>query len=146
MKTIIFDWKRTLYDPENRCLIKGTIKLLKMLKRKNPSLILIGKGGEDMSQEVKRLKLENYFSTIVFKDKKDIEVFKSFVSKNEPKSTVIVGDRVRSEIEIGNCLKATTIWIKQGKFANELPINEKQQPTFTVFSLSELNNLLAKLI
>ncbi len=39
--------------------------------------------------------------------------------KGDPKKTIFIGDRVRSELEIGNKLGATTIWVKQGIFADE---------------------------
>ncbi len=29
--TIIFDWKRTLYDPDSKTLITGTLEVLKLL-------------------------------------------------------------------------------------------------------------------
>lgn len=146
MNTIIFDWKRTLYDPDKKLLIKGTLTLLSTLKEKNMILVLIGKGGSDMYTEVERLGIKDYFSSIIFQQgKKDIELFKPFISKANSKSTIIIGDRVRSEIEIGNRLKMTTIWVKQGKFLNELPINNDQKPSFTVRSLFELSKFFSKL-
>lgn len=104
-------------------------------------VILIGKGGDEMYQEVKRLKAEEYFSKIIFQEgKKDMKVFSEFVSIKNPKLTMIIGDRVKSEIEIGNKLNATTIWIKNGKFSEELPLNKIQEPTFTFSSLTDLLN------
>ncbi len=141
MHTIIFDWKRTLYDPDSKALVSGAQELIRYLNQKKFRNILVGKGGTDMYQEVKRLKIEKYFAKIIFKEgKKDIEIFSQFFSRNNPKSTVVVGDRVRSEIEIGNKLNMTTIWIKQGKFSKELPLNETQKPTFTINSLNDLSN------
>lgn len=141
MYTIIFDWKRTLYDPEYKKLTEGAIDILKFLTTKWSKVILIGKGETDMYQEVKRLKVEKYFSKIIFQEgKKDMKVFSKFVSIKNPKLTIVVGDRVRSEIEIGNMLNATTIWIKQGKFSKELPLNKFQEPTFTFNSLIDLSD------
>lgn len=144
MYTIIFDWKRTIYDPESKQLIEGAINILKFLTTKWSKVILIGKGGEAMLQEVKRLKVEQYFSKIIFLEgKKDMKVFSEFVSIKNPKLTMIVGDRIRSEIEIGNKLNATTIWIKQGKFSGELPVSKRQEPTFSVNSLADLVGFFA---
>ena len=141
MYTIIFDWKRTLYDPESKKLIDGTLNILKFLTIKWSKVILIGKGGDEMYQEVKRLKAEEYFSKIIFQEgKKDMKVFSEFVSIKNPKLTMIIGDRVQSEIEIGNKLNTTTIWIKNGKFSEELPLNKIQEPTFTFSSLTDLLN------
>lgn len=68
------------------------------------------------------------------------------MTKYDPKKTVFIGDRVRSELEIGNKLGATTIWVKQGKFADELPEMRAQEPRFTVTSLSNLHKLCKGLL
>lgn len=139
MYTIIFDWKRTLYDPDSKILISGTLQLLKFLKQKNIKVVLIGKGGSEMNQEVKRLKIKKYFTAIIFQEgRKDENLFKPFVSLKNPKLTIIVGDRIRSELKIGNQLKAVIIWVKQGKFSSELPLDKNQEPDITVSSLKEL--------
>lgn len=141
MYTIIFDWKRTLYDPDSKTLITGALEVLKLLSKKFVKIILIGKGGNEMYQEVKRLKVDKYFSKIIFLEgKKGVKIFSQFVSIKNPKLTVIVGDRVKSEIEIGNKLNATTIWIKNGKFSEELPLNKFQEPTLTFNSLIDLSD------
>lgn len=143
MNTIIFDWKRTLYDPDKRVLINGALNLLEALKNKNIPMVLIGKGSEDMSEEVKRLGVEKYFKQIVFaQGDKDPEVFKAHISKKDPKKTTLIGDRVKSELMIGKGLGVTTIWIKQGKFASELPENKDEEPDYTVSSLIDCLNLL----
>ena len=144
---VIFDWKRTLYDPDSKVLIDGARKLLNFLKSKNLLIILIGKGGEDMNDEVKRLSVEDYFKEIVFaQGEKDPNIFAKYISKDEPKDTVLVGDRVRSELEIGNKLGAMTLWVKQGKFASEEPENKEQVPDYTVPNLSECQQLLKKIL
>lgn len=139
---MIFDWKRTLYNPDCKKLVTGTPKLLQFLKKTNTIIILIGKGGNEMFKEVKRLNIEKYFSKIIFQEgKKDIKVFSQFVSTKNPKLTMVVGDRVRSEIELGNKLKTMTIWLKQGKFSEELPLNKFQEPNFVVNSIKKLFEL-----
>lgn len=143
IKTIIFDWKRTLYYPDQKVLIDGALNLLENLRNNNIPMVLIGKGGEDMSEEVKRLGVEKYFKQIVFaQGEKDPEVFKAHISKKDPRKTVLIGDRVQSELMIGRELGITTIWIKQGKFASELPETKDQEPNYTVSSLRDCLNLL----
>lgn len=147
MKNIIFDWKRTLYDPDSRALIDGTRELLDFLKSNTIPMVLIGKGRDDMQEEVNRLEVGGYFQKIVFaQGEKDPNTFLPFVSKENPKKTVFIGDRVRSELEIGNKLGATTIWVKQGKFAIEDPGSEDQKPDYTVVSLKECISLMESLI
>lgn len=140
---VIFDWKRTLYNPDTKELIPGTLEILKFLKNKNIKLILIGKGSDEMHEEVARLKVGDYFSKIIFQEgKKDPEQFKPYMSDNSPEDTIFIGDRARSELLIGNSLKATTIWIKQGKFSKEEPENSDQIPDYTASSISEALKLL----
>lgn len=142
MVTIIFDWKRTLYDPDSSELIQGALDLLEYLKSKNILMVLVGKGGEEMQGEVDRLEVRNYFKEIVFaQGDKDPKVFALFISE-DPKQTIFIGDRVRSELWIGKDLGATTIWVKQGKFATEKPEDISEQPDFTVGSLSECVTIL----
>lgn len=143
---VIFDWKRTLYDPATETLIQGAIELLKFLKKKNVPMMLIGKGGRDMQSEVKKLKIGKYFRQVIFEEgKKNFDLFIPFISKDDSKKTAFIGDRVRSELEIGNKLGATTIWVKQGKFAEEEPEDDYQKPDFIVKSLKECLELLLRL-
>jgi len=111
-KLVIFDWKRTLYDPDTKKL--------------------------DMANEVKKLQVGNFLKKIVFVDtEKNVEVYKPFIPLNKKREVFFVGDRVRSELEVGKKLGARTVWLKQGKFANELPQNKFQKPDFTISSLKE---------
>lgn len=144
---VVFDWKRTLYGPDTKELIKGALNLLEFIRSKNISMVLVGKGGDDMRGEVERLKVKQYFRKIVFAEgEKDPNIFIPHVSKDDPKMTVFIGDRVRSELEIGKRLGATTIWIKQGKFADEKPENQEQEPDYTVSNLSQCQLLLKSIL
>ncbi|MCL5432656.1 MAG: HAD hydrolase-like protein [Patescibacteria group bacterium] len=142
-KTVIFDWKRTLYDPDSKTLINGVFDILEFLRGKKIKLVLIGKGGKEMFNEVKRLKVEKYFLEIIFNEgPKDETLYKKFVSPRSPGSTIFVGDRIRSELAIGNKLGAVTVWFKNGKFSKEGPLDKSQIPTHTIKSLSEVKSLM----
>jgi FMN phosphatase YigB (HAD superfamily) len=145
MTSCIFDWKRTLYDPDTGQLIQGARPVLELLTSHRVPCILIGKGDPEMEAKVSSFQVRQFFQQVIFSgNEKDALVFKSFVHKTIPKSTVIIGDRTRSEIEIGNRLGTTTIWVKQGKFRTEEPLSLNQKATYTVSSLSELYALLKK--
>lgn len=73
-------------------------------------------------------------------------MFKRFIYAANPSNTIFVGDRIRSELRVGNKLDATTIWVKQGKFSNELPENENDEPNYTVKTLRELSDILNELL
>lgn len=147
MQTVIFDWKRTLYDPDEKQLIDGAIELLTFLKSKNLFLAVVGKGNADMYDEVDRLGVASYFNHIAFREgAKDADLFQNLVDAAGPSNTIFIGDRIRSELEIGNELGAYTIWVKQGRFAIETPENQTQEPTYTVASLHETTQLLKTLL
>src|SRR6266540_4343402 len=100
MKTIIFDWKRTLYDPDNKNLMPGALELLIFLKQKNIPLVLIGKGTQEMQNEVEHLGIKDYFNHILFcEGAKDRNMFYPFISKTSPEEIIFIGDRIRSELE-----------------------------------------------
>lgn len=142
---VIFDWKRTLYDPEVQTLTDGVMPLLNHFKKKNIKMVLVGKGGDDMRQEVERLGVKEFFSKIVFAEgEKDSNVFSRYIE--DPQKTLFIGDRVRSELEIGKKLGAVTVWIRQGKFAKEEPANKDQEPDYIVNSLTECLNFLESTI
>jgi FMN phosphatase YigB (HAD superfamily) len=147
MKTIIFDWKRTLYSPEERQLIDGALDILAFLKDKDIYLAVVGKGDTDMYKEVDRLNVKDYFDHIAFREgAKDSGLFEEVVDKAGAAQTIFIGDRVRSELEVGNTLGCRTIWVKQGKFSIETPENKNQEPTYTVVSLSEAKRLIETLL
>ncbi len=146
IKTIIFDWKRTLYDPDQKTLIAGAKNLLEFIKSKNIPMVLIGKGGDEMDEAVSRLGVKGYFKKIIFAEgMKDPRMFMPYISGDDSKKTLFIGDRVRSELEIGKKLGVTTIWVKQGKFALEEPLNKDQKPKYTVSNLTDCRLLLQNL-
>jgi ribonucleotide monophosphatase NagD (HAD superfamily) len=139
---IVFDWKRTLYNPDDKTLIDGGLDLLELLKKSKIPLVLIGKGNSDMYLEVERLGVKDFFQDVIFHEgEKDSNLFMTYLSI-DTKETLFIGDRVRSELEIGNKLGTTTIWVRQGKFAKEDPLSDSQKPTFVVNSLVELKEFL----
>jgi FMN phosphatase YigB (HAD superfamily) len=143
MKTIIFDWKRTLYNPDDKNLIDGAVAILKFFKDKGMYIAVVGKGNTDMYKEVERLGVSPYFNHVAFREgTKDIELFEEVVDIAGSGETLFIGDRVRSELEVGNRLGCRTVWIKQGKFADEVPENSHQEPTYTVASLKEAKQFI----
>lgn len=139
MTTIIFDWKQTLYDPETKQLIENAVDLLDFLKEKNTRLLLIGKGDSVMDGEVKRLGVHDYFDKVIFtQTSKNAALFRPYFDTDR---TIVVGDRVRSELAVGNELGAITIWVRHGKFADELPSRPQEQPTYTVSSLLDVKRI-----
>lgn len=145
MKTFIFDWKRTLYDPDSQELISGARETLEFLKNKGLSLVLVGMGSREMYEEVERLGVKDYFSHINFlQERKHAALFAAFINQQSPGETVFIGDRVKSELAVGNSLGATTVWIKEGYFAAQEPESPAEQPTYTFNSLQEFKKFLER--
>lgn len=147
MTTIILDWKQTLYNPETEQLVSGAADFLAFLQQQDVRIVLIGKGSQDMHQEVERLQVKDYFDEIIFSDEpKDVAQFAPFVDSNNPIDTYVIGDRIKGEISVGNTLGATTIWVQQGKFASETPQDDTEKPAYTVSSLPEVKTILENLL
>lgn len=140
IESVIFDWKRTLYSPDDRELITGANELLSKLGEASIKLYLVGKDKTgDMPEEVERLGVAHYFDEIHFvRDGKSDDDIGRYIDRNHPEKSVVVGDRVRSEIEVGNRLGAITIQVKQGIFADELPETDIQKPNLIVEALQEV--------
>lgn len=137
--SIIFDWKRTLYNPDDSTLIDGAIDVLNYFSRHNIPMFLIGKGQQEMHDETNRLNVAKYFQDILFVEgSKDPNDFMKYMNLSFPSRTIVIGDRINSELAVGKSVGAITIWVKQGKFANELPQNENQNPDFVVSNLWEV--------
>ena len=146
IKSIIFDFSRTLYDPETGDFYSGAIDLLDKLKSQGYKLGLVTRTpqlGERESQ-LKELGLDKYFQAVDIFTKDSTKNFnKIFTRLNiQPEESVVIGDRISSEIIEGNRAGAVTVWIRQGKFAMDEPGEKIEQPDYTIYNLSELLDIL----
>lgn len=144
INTYVFDWKRTLYNPESKTLIEGAEDIIRFAHNQGAKVILVGKGDHAMFDEVNRLGISKYFDHIQFNEgPKDSSQFAVFIDPKNRRDTLVVGDRVKSELSIGNMLGATTVWVRQGKFSDEEPAEKIEEPTYTVSSLQELLGMIS---
>jgi FMN phosphatase YigB (HAD superfamily) len=144
-RTIIFDYKRTLYDPQKQDLYPGARELLAALAAQQVPLILISHGIDEARREAERLGIAAYFQEMIGADQgKTPEMFAPFITAGEEKQTVVIGDRLLGEIKIGQELGATTIWVRQGQFATEgaEAAEVSQLATYTVDNLAGVAALL----
>jgi FMN phosphatase YigB (HAD superfamily) len=159
MKLIIFDLDDTIFDTtgqlngsyENLNLIKifpGTIKLLKTLKNKKITLILISTGNKVIQKKkIKLLKIEHFFDDMLFckQPNKKIDLFKKILKKypiRNKRNIFVIGDRIDREIMFGNILGCTTVRLFRGKWKKLKPENLYQIPMFTIKSIKEFTNFL----
>ena len=145
IRGIIFDFNRTLYDPETGMLTEGALDLLEHLKAKVYKMCLISKKTtSDRREQISRLGLDGYFLDVQVLDE-DAKTAKSFercseVMALQASEIAVVGDRVRSEIALGNDLGMMTFWYRAGKFASEAPRNSREIPGNTIWRLEKLKD------
>lgn len=139
MKSIIFDFNRTLYDPAKGTLISGAKSVLRNLGRRGYDMYLLSITTPSRSAVIDSLGISSYFKKIALVERKTKKNLREFLGKEIFSGpTWIVGDRVRSEIGLGKAMGFRTIWFRQGKFANELPRSPEEVPDHTVNSLYEI--------
>lgn len=137
---IIFDFYRTLYDPDIEDLMPDSLMVLKSLWQSNFELILITRKEQGRPELIESLDIDKYFSQILQVNEKG-RALQKVIKSHPERSFVVIGDRAHEEIVIGNKLGTKTIWLRAGKFASELP--ESFKPTHTVNSLIEILPLLS---
>lgn len=138
---IIFDYNRTLFNPDTNSLYQGVLDLLQDLSRYN-ELFLISRNEPRRRDRLEEFGIAEYFNNIAFVEDKTADIFTKLVGSC--KNVFVIGDRVREEIAIGNKLGFRTIRVQQGKFANELPINPLEQAMFTVKNITDIQIIISK--
>jgi putative hydrolase of the HAD superfamily len=141
-KAIIFDFNRTLYDPDANQLMQGAENVLRALKQAEYKMFLIGKGTEERTTLIRDLGLEVFFDEIIVKDEKDFNDFLRLKNQHPEHEFYSVGDRVRKEIKYSNQVGCKTVWFKKGKFAVEEPVEAEEKPWRIIAELHELLDIL----
>ena len=137
---IIFDYNRTIFDPDADNLYPGIFNLLQKLSAKY-ELFLISRNEPTRKKRLEKLNIKNYFKKILFIDKKSKLIFKEIAG--DEKNVIVIGDSISDEIKIGNQLGFATIRIKKGKFAGKIPKNKNEVARFEVADISELENIIS---
>ena len=149
IKAIIFDYGRTLHDSDNGEFFVGALKVCESLSKKYKLAIVSITRPQTMDErwgQIRNSGLEKLFAYIELipeAEKKD-EAFERAVKKLGVAypEIAIVDDRTVRGIRWGNKHGCTTIWLRRGKFANELPNQQTGEPTWTISDLRELKNIL----
>jgi predicted HAD superfamily phosphohydrolase YqeG len=137
---ILLDYNRTLFNPDSDSLYQGVVGLLQDLSVRN-ELFLISKNEPGRADALEKLGIKKYFTSVSFVEEKTPALFKELAQGST--EVVVVGDRVRGEISLGNQLGFVTVWVKQGRFANELPATAIEQPIHTLGSVIELRRIIS---
>lgn len=146
IKGIIFDFNRTLYDKENNKFFPEAKPLLRELKGAY-KLSLVCKALDNTDAIYKDYEFVSFFEKILVKPEKTEKEFQECldVMKLSAAEVILVGDKIKGEVSVGNKMGIITVWLKQGKYAQELPSNPREKPTFTINALAQLPILLYEL-
>ena len=142
-KIIIFDFTRTIYDPDNDRIIPGTKFVLRTLLRRGFTLYLVSSAGRSRKKWIANL-IGEYFSGLVVKQEKTRKDFERLVmrKKVDRNMSFVIGDRRDIEINIGNSLGVQTIWINTAKFVDEKLTKRIERPTYTVRTLRDILSVI----
>jgi len=140
IRIIIFDFNRTLYNPEVDRLIPEAKRVLKTLQRRGVRLFLVSRQEPLRTNRIQALGLVPYFQNIYLTSQKSRKLFRRIANESEtaPTEIAVVGDRVSDEIRLANLEGMISIHFKRGLFAEELPATALEEPLYTITTLREL--------
>ena len=133
---IIFDFNRTLYDPDEDTLIEGTLEVLTYFSKTHVLFLVSYKEGSRQNA-LSRLGIRKYFRDVYFVTEKTRTLFRE-ITMGIKGDIYVVGDHISSEIAVGNACNMKTVWFKQGKFKSNTPRTTDETPMHTITKLSEL--------
>ena len=151
IEAIVFDFGRTLFNPDTGTLFPHTTETLEKLKEKGIKMGLLSVANtEDTIQrlnELEDLGLSSFFQSIEIvprntKGKDFTNVLKELGVRGDLSKCMVVGDNLKREIESGNKIGAYTVWTKQNLSADWKPQNERQIPRATVVDIKEIITLI----
>ena len=106
IEAAIFDYGRTLHDPETDQLFPGCEAILISLKDSGIKLALVSRGQDTdkRRQDFERFNLPEFFQVLDIIGEGAKKEFSHILEKLgvKPENTIVVGDRVKSEILEGN--------------------------------------------
>lgn len=139
MRIIIFDFYRTLYNPETNGLFKGTERVLQELRKRGYELYLLTWDEGYRKDLIRTLGIESCFSRVVFvRENKEVGFRAILKDPNiEKELSFVIGDRVKQEIFYGNTFGFQTVWLKHGKFSLETPEREEEKPKYIIQQLED---------
>lgn len=136
---IIFDYNRTIFNPETGELYPGVFEILLKLSKHN-QLYLISQNEKGRAMKLNNLGIKPFFKKVVFVNEKTVQSFVELVGHTH--DVMVIGDRVKYEIKIGNKLGYVTVWLRQGKFACEIPKNKVETPTHIIDEISQIYEII----
>ncbi|MBT3355760.1 HAD family hydrolase [bacterium] len=143
-KLIIFDFLRTIYNPDKDIFVKDAMVVLDRLRIGNTLILYTSREGDKNRKSLlERIGLNEAFDEICLVEKKDRKTMKLIADKYGKKNreVIVIGDRIKSEILIGNKNNFQTIWFKNGKYSKKGAESSIEEPDFLIDNLEELLKL-----
>ena len=138
--TIIFDFNRTIFDPETNALVPFAYEALQIFKTQGIEMHLVSKLEVGREDALESLGVAEFFTTKSFVEDKETAMRALVTDATGP--VYVVGDYLHNEIRIGNQLGTKTVWLKRGRFSNLQPETEHDIPWRTIEDLKHLPKLL----
>lgn len=138
MKAVVFDYNRTIFNPDTKEIIPEARDAIELLCQSKLKLFLISKGGDDRRKQIATLDIIQFFDYVTVVPEKsttDFQQCKDMCEKNT--MFFAIGDRLREEIHHANICDMITIRFKNGEFSSEEPTKPSEQPKYTVTSLMD---------
>lgn len=142
-KGMIFDFMRTLYDPETDSLVEGVYELLDTLHKKDWYIVLISRNEGQRDQLLDKYGIRKYFDEVYFVPEKTQKLFNHIVECMGQREIYVVGDRIYDEIYFGNQSGCKTIWFRSGKFYDDTPRNEQEEPWKIIEKFSDIARVIS---
>lgn len=137
-KMVIFDFNRTIYDPEKNVIIDGVIGLLQVLYEQGIIIILVSRDEGDRKEIIEKNNLKKFFNDMYFVSEKSVQLFQEIIDAYEVDDVYVVGDYLPAEIRCGNLVGAETIWICAGEFSEAKPQDIHENPRHTVCDIKHI--------
>ena len=145
IEAIIFDWVGTLYIFGGKGLFPYSEGVLRRLHKKYKLAVISKATSDNVETRMKQIhSIKKYFEVIIVDVDKTPEQYTECMQRLsvKPKNTLVVGDRTLREIQIGNKLGCQTYWIRNGRYAHEVPTKETGKPTKIINSVEDLLTIL----
>lgn len=150
IEAAVFDYGRTIYDPETDQLFPHTTEVFEELISRRIRLGLVSiaeRSVEQRHEDLVRLGIDHFFEAVQIFGLREQKDFTQVLEKLEIEAArcIVVGDSLRREISEGNRIGAYTVWTRQKLSGLYTPRNELETPGATIDAIEELIPLVDKL-
>lgn len=147
IKAIIFDWGRTLHSPETDELFPGAREIVEELSQKYMLALVslaTSQSEKDRRESIEKSGIAPCFKMILVSERDKDAMYERVMGDLNllPAEVAVIDDRVVRGIAWGNKKGCMTIWVRQGKFANELPDESTGEPAYTILDVRDIKDIL----